>query len=51
MSEKNLSENKKRYQAVRHHAWAGSVLLAILLAARILIEISDVSYEHMDIII
>ena len=47
----DMSDYKKRYQMIRHHAWAGSVLLAILLAVRILIEMSDFSYEHTDIII
>jgi len=48
---KDLSEYKKKYSSVRHHAWAGSVLLAILLAVRILMEISETTFEHMDTII
>ena len=51
MPDKDMSDYKKRYQMVRHHAWAGSVLLAILLAVRILIEMSDFTYEHTDTII
>jgi hypothetical protein len=51
MVEKNLSENKKKYHAARHHAWAGSVFLAILLAIRIFFETSDTYFEHMNIII
>jgi len=47
----DLSEYKKKYISVRHHAWAGSVLLAILLAVRILIEISDTYISHLDSII
>jgi len=51
VEKKKLSEYKKRYNAVRHHAWAGSVLLAILLAARIFIDSSDIAIENIDIII
>ena len=51
MSEKKLSENKNRYHTLRHHAWAGSVLLAILLAVRILLDISDNSFEYIDSIV
>jgi len=50
MSEKRLSENQNKYHVVRHHAWAGSVLLAILLAVRILMDISEYSFEHIDLI-
>ena len=48
---KDLSGYKKKYNSVRHHAWAGSVLLAVLLAVRILMEISETNFEHMDTII
>ena len=34
MAKKDLSECKRRYDIARHHAWAGSVLLSLLLAFR-----------------
>jgi len=48
---KEESNYKKKYQAVRHHAWAGSVILAILLSLRILVEISEYTIKHFDLII
>lgn len=42
MSKKNLSEYKRKYENARHHAWAGSVLLAVLLAIRIFLETSKI---------
>lgn len=44
-------EYKKKYQVARHHAWAGSVLLAILLSIRILVEISDINIKNLDMVI
>ena len=35
-------DHTKRYAIARHHAWAGSVLLAILLAARVFIASTTV---------
>ena len=32
---KDLSDKKKKYAISKHHAWAGSILLTILLAVRI----------------
>ena len=46
MKKKNLSEYKKKYDNARHHAWAGSVLLAILIASRGFLELTD--YEIDD---
>ena len=37
MPKKNLSEYRRRYNIWRHHAWAGSILLSVLLALRIII--------------
>ena len=37
MSKKNLSEYSQKYKAFRHHAWAGGILLSVLLAFRYLI--------------
>ena len=51
MADKDISDYKKKYHSVRHHAWAGSVLLAILLAVRIFLETSDIYFEHMDTLI
>lgn len=41
----HLSEYKKKYQAVRHHAWAGFVLLAVLLAVRIFLETAGITID------
>ena len=41
MAQKNLNENKRKYDVSRHHAWAGAILLSVLLAIRILFEIGD----------
>ena len=35
MSEKDLSEYKRKYHAFKHHAWAGAVLLSVILAIRL----------------
>jgi hypothetical protein len=48
---KELTEYKKKYHAVRHHAWAGSVLLAVLLAMRLFLEISDISIDDRIILL
>jgi len=42
MTHKNLSDYKRKYDVARHHAWAGSVLLAVLLAIRIFLETTDI---------
>ncbi len=42
MNKKNLAEYKKKYDMSRHHAWAGSVLLAVLIATRSFLELSNV---------
>lgn len=43
MSRKDLLEYKKKYQAFRHHAWAGLGFLSVALAVRlILLESSDI---------
>jgi len=41
MAQKNLDENKRKYDVYRHHAWAGAILLSVLLAIRILFESYD----------
>lgn len=40
---KDLKEYKRKYDIARHHAWAGSILLSLVLALRIFLEISDMS--------
>jgi hypothetical protein len=40
---KDLKEYKRKYDIARHHAWAGSILLSLVLALRIFLEISDIS--------
>ena len=43
MNQESLSENKKKYNMARHHAWAGTVILSVVLAIRILIpDIPDI---------
>ena len=37
--QKNTPNLKQRYDLSRHHAWAGTVLLSMLLALRLLLEI------------
>ena len=41
MAQKNLNENKRKYDVYRHHAWAGAILLSVLLAIRILFDTDD----------
>ena len=41
MNKKDLSEYKKKYDTARHHGWAGSVLLAVLVASRGFIQLTD----------
>ena len=42
MRKKDLSEYKKKYDLVRHHAWAGLGFLSIILAIRIIApQLSD----------
>ena len=46
MTQKNLNEYKRKYDVVKHHAWAGSVLLAVLVAIRGFFEISDIKIDE-----
>ena len=36
MSRKDLTKYKQKYHAFRHHAWAGTVILSVILAIRLL---------------
>ena len=45
MENKNLHEYKKKYSIAKHHAWAGSLFLAILLAIRAFFEISNINFD------
>jgi len=45
MDTKKLIEYKKRYAISKHHAWAGSIFLAILLAIRIFLETSEINID------
>ena len=48
----DLSYKKKKYAISKHHAWAGSILLAILLAIRIFFETMDIKeYDELFVII
>jgi len=51
MAKKDMSDYKKKYDAYRHHAWAGSVLLAVLVALRGFLELSDVKIDDNIIIV
>jgi preprotein translocase subunit SecF len=51
MNQKNLIENKRKYDTVRHHAWAGSVLLTVLVAFRGFLEITDINLDDRIIVI
>jgi len=45
MDTKRLLEYKKKYAISKHHAWAGSILLAILLAIRFFMETSEINVD------
>jgi outer membrane murein-binding lipoprotein Lpp len=51
MNEKKLAEYKRKYDIARHHAWAGSVILAIVLAIRIFLETTDIKINDFIIVI
>jgi hypothetical protein len=51
MNEKRLAEYKRKYDISRHHAWAGSVILAIVLAIRIFLETTNIMINDWIIII
>ena len=51
MDSKKLSEYRKKYAISKHHAWAGSVLLAILLAIRIFIQSSKIKFDDRIILL
>lgn len=43
MLKKDLVEYKRKYDMYRHHAWAGGILLSVLMSIRVLLEILGVS--------
>jgi len=45
MDASKLSEYKKKYDLFKHHTWAGSILLAILLAIRIFLNTSEIKID------
>ena len=51
MKSKDLAEYNKKYNIFRHHAWAGSVILAIILAVRIFLETTDITINDWVIVI
>ena len=51
MNEKKLAEYKRKYDIARHHAWAGSVILAIFLALRFFLETTDVIIDNWIILL
>ena len=51
MNKKNLTEYKKKYDNARHHGWAGSVLLAVLVAFRGFIELIDYQLDDRIILV
>ena len=50
ITQKNLSEYKRKYDVTKHHAWAGSVLLTVLVAIRGFFEISNIKTDDRIII-
>jgi hypothetical protein len=44
MPKKDLADYKRKYDMYRHHAWAGGILLSVILAIRAFLEISDFTY-------
>jgi len=51
MNKKDLSEYKRKYDISRHHAWAGSVLLAVLVATRGFLELSKIDVNDNIVVI
>ena len=51
MNKKNISEYKRKYDVSRHHAWAGSVLLALLIATRTFLELSNIKVNDTIVVI
>jgi len=51
MNKKNLAEYKRKYDVSRHHAWAGSVLLAVLVATRGFLELSKIDVNDTIVVI
>jgi len=47
MNNKKSIAHKRNYALARHHAWAGSVLLAILLAIRIFLETTALQIDDI----
>jgi len=47
---KNLSEYKRKYDVTRHHAWAGSVILAVLVTIRGFLELSKIDVNDWIIV-
>jgi len=51
MNKEKLGRLKQKYDIMRHHAWAGSVLLAVLVAVRGFLELSDIIIDDRIIIL
>jgi membrane protein implicated in regulation of membrane protease activity len=52
MSRKNLSEYKRKYNAFRHHAWAGLGFLSVLLVIRIIVpSLSELIHSILIVLI
>lgn len=49
--DENLSDYQKKYRKFKHHAWAGSVILAILLAIRVFFETANIKFDDRIIIL
>ena len=41
MNKKNLAEYRKKYDIARHHAWAGTAILSVVLAIRIFLSTGE----------
>jgi len=46
MNKKDLSIYKKKYDNARHHGWAGSVLLAVLVASLGFVQLTDYKVDY-----
>lgn len=51
MNKKVSSDLKQNYDVARHHAWAGSVMLAVLIAVRGFLELSKIDIDDRIIVV
>jgi hypothetical protein len=51
MIKRDISNLKGKYDKSRHHAWAGSVLLTVLLAVRLFLQGANINVNNLVILI